>query len=96
AADYLSGRKISRESGLGETLVVHGLYRFMRHPLYSFSLLFLWANPWMTRNYLILALLITTYFIVGSYIEEQRLEQDFGDAYTAYRKTAARFIPFIW
>ena len=96
ALDYLAGKEIGRESGLGETLVTHGLYRYMRHPLYTFSLLLLWPNPWMTRNYLILTVLITVYFVLGSFIEERRLEGDFGEAYADYKKGVARFIPFIW
>lgn len=96
AADYVSGRDIGKQSGLGEVLVVHGLYRWMRHPLYTFSTLLLWATPLMSRNNLILIVLITAYFVIGSFIEERRLERDFGQAYTEYRHTAARFIPFLW
>lgn len=96
AADYLTGGDIRKQSGLGEVLVVHGLYRWMRHPLYTFNMLFLWVSPSMSRNSLILTLLITAYFIIGSYIEERRLRQDFGAAYTTYQTEVARFIPFVW
>lgn len=96
ALDFLNGRKIGRESGLGETLVVHGLYRYMRHPLYTFTMLFLWAAPRMTRNYLILVILTSAYFFVGSYLEERRLTADFGDAYADYKKQISRFIPFLF
>ncbi|MEM9775476.1 MAG: NnrU family protein [Chloroflexota bacterium] len=94
--DYMSGRDVGQGSGLGETLVVHGLYRYMRHPLYTFSMLLLWANPWMTRNNLILTILISAYFIIGSYIEENRLTSDFGESYSRYKGTVARFVPYIW
>lgn len=96
AADYFSGNDIGKQSGLGEVMVVHGLYRYMRHPLYTFSMLLLWASPIMSRNNLILFLLITAYFVIGSFIEERRLEQDFGESYTDYREQVARFIPFVW
>ena len=95
AADYFSGNDIAKQSGLGEVLVVHGLYRYMRHPLYTFSMLLLWASPAMTRNSLILVVLISVYFIVGSYIEESRLEQDFGEDYAAYKQKVGRFIPLF-
>ncbi len=95
ALDYLNGGDIGRESGLGETLVVHGLYRYMRHPLYTFSMLLLWASPIMTRNSLIMVVLITAYFVVGSFIEERRLEQDFGEDYVAYKRAVGRFTPFF-
>jgi protein-S-isoprenylcysteine O-methyltransferase Ste14 len=96
AADYFSGNAISRQSGLGEVLVVHGLYRYMRHPLYTFSMLLLWASPSMSRNSLILTLLISAYFVIGSFIEERRLELDFGEAYVDYRKRVSRFVPYVW
>ncbi|MFK7804298.1 MAG: NnrU family protein [Anaerolineae bacterium] len=96
AADYFSGNDIGKQSGLGEVLVIHGLYHYMRHPLYAFSMLLLWASPAMSRNSLILVLLISTYFVLGSFIEERRLEQDFGEAYADYRKQVSRFIPFVW
>ncbi len=95
AADYFSGNDIGKQSGLGEVLVIHGLYRYMRHPLYTFSMLLLWASPVMTRNSLILVVLISAYFIVGSTIEEQRLEADFGEDYVAYKKNVGRFIPLF-
>lgn len=96
AADYFSGSEIDRQSGLGEVLVVHGLYRWMRHPLYTFSMLLLWASPTMSRNSLILTLLISAYFVLGSLIEERRLELDFGEAYVDYKKQVSRFVPYVW
>lgn len=81
---------------LTHTLVVTGLYAYMRHPLYTFSLLLIWANPTLTLNTLWLNLALTTYFVVGSVFEEQRLEAKFGSAYQQYKSQVARFIPKIW
>ena len=33
-----------------DELNTSGLYRYVRHPLYTFSILFLWLTPVMTRN----------------------------------------------
>jgi methanethiol S-methyltransferase len=81
---------------LGESLVVTGLYRYIRHPLYSFSMLFLWANPTMTRNSLVLAVTFSLYFLLGSMLEERRLGQQFGEAYRTYQAQVPRFIPRLW
>ena len=95
---FVLGEPINAEARqtLGETLVVSGLYRYMRHPLYSFSMLFLWANPVMTRNSLILAVTFSLYFVVGSVLEERRLARQFGELYVAYQRRVPRFVPRPW
>lgn len=93
ALDYLSGQQDLDKAGLGEELVTHGLFAYMRHPLYTFSLMVLWLMPTVTRNYLIFVLLSTAYFIIGSIFEERRLEADFGEAYVAYKARVPRFFP---
>lgn len=85
-----------KKQGLGETLYIAGLYRWMRHPLYTFSMMFLWFSPTMTRNSLFFTLLASFYFVVGSVLEERRLTADFGSAYTAYQGKVPRFLPRPW
>ncbi len=78
------------------SLVVKGLYCWVRHPLYFFSLLFLWPTPVMTVNLLTAYLLFTLYFYVGSIHEERRLVAEFGQAYRAYQQQVPRLIPRPW
>ncbi len=73
--------------------VERGLYRWVRHPLYTCSLLFLWLTPVMTCNLLALNLGVTAYFIIGSRFEEDKLLDEFGEAYAAYRRRTPAFIP---
>ncbi len=75
-------------------LKVEGLHRWMRHPLYSFSMLLLWLTPVMSVNVLTLYLLFTLYFYIGSIHEENRLVAEFGQAYRDYQRCAPRFIPW--
>lgn len=63
-----------------------GLYRWMRHPLYVFSLMAIWALPVMTVNVLIFNVAATLYFWLGSIVEERRLERVYGDAYREYKR----------
>jgi protein-S-isoprenylcysteine O-methyltransferase Ste14 len=79
-----------------DTLNTSGLYRYMRHPLYTFSLIFLWLSPTMSRNTLLLYTAFTLYMLIGARFEERKLEKTFGDAYSAYRARTSFFIPFIF
>jgi protein-S-isoprenylcysteine O-methyltransferase Ste14 len=75
-------------------LVVTGFYYWVRHPLYFFSMLFLWLTLAMTVNLLVTYLLISLYFYVGSIYEERRLLAEFGPAYRAYQRCVPRLIPW--
>jgi protein-S-isoprenylcysteine O-methyltransferase Ste14 len=77
-------------------LITNGLYGFVRHPLYFFSLLFLWFNPVMGLNGLIFAIASTLYFWIGSIYEERKLLAFFGEAYRRYQQQVPRLIPFLY
>jgi protein-S-isoprenylcysteine O-methyltransferase Ste14 len=74
-------------------LVTDGLYRYVRHPLYTAGLVFIWLLPIMTWNLLALNLGLTIYIIIGAYFEERKLLQEFGDAYAEYRQHTPMLIP---
>jgi len=77
----------------GSKLIVRGLYCRTRNPLFLFALLVLWLTPIMTDNLLVLYLIATVYFILGSVHEERILAEKFGAAYLEYRDEVPRFIP---
>ena len=58
-----------------EQMITDGLYRIVRHPLYSLGLLILWLNPVMTMNRLTLTIGLTIYIVIGAHFEEKRLEK---------------------
>ena len=70
-----------------------GLYKWVRHPIYFFSLLFIWLTPLMTLNLFVTYLLFTIYFYWGSIHEENRLVAEFGPLYQDYQKRVPRLIP---
>lgn len=78
-----------------EKLNTRGLYRYMRHPLYTFSLVFLWLTPTMTRNFAILYLSFSMYFIIGAVVEERKLVKTFEDEYLEYMSKTPMLIPFL-
>jgi protein-S-isoprenylcysteine O-methyltransferase Ste14 len=89
---------LSQLFGLEHTdqLNTEGLYRFIRHPLYTFSLLFIWLAPTMTRNFAFLYSALTVYILVGAVVEERKLLQEFGPAYREYKSKTSFLIPFIF
>ena len=76
-------------------LVVDGLHRYVRHPLYTTSLIVLWLVSPMTANRLSFMLGATVYFCVGSIFEERKLVAEFGEAYRDYQRRVPRLIPRI-
>lgn len=75
--------------------VTDGLYRWVRHPLYTVGLLIIWLFPIMTCNLLALNIGITVYIIIGALLEERKLEGEFGKAYLDYKKRTPMLIPLI-
>ena len=78
-----------------EPLTTSGVYGWVRHPLYFFSLLLLWFTPQMTTNWLVFVVLATIYFLVGSLLEERTMVEIFGEQYEAYRQRVPWMVPFI-
>lgn len=76
------------------TLRIEGPYKFSRHPLYLFSILFLLFRPVMDIFYLTFFLCIVAYFYAGSYFEEKKLIETFGEKYILYKKSVPRIFPF--
>ncbi|MFN8410820.1 MAG: isoprenylcysteine carboxylmethyltransferase family protein [Anaerolineales bacterium] len=74
-------------------LVTKGFYRLVRHPLYTFGLLFIWLTPTVTQNSLTVYIGATLYTLIGAYFEEQKLLQDFGEAYAEYKRKTPMLIP---
>jgi protein-S-isoprenylcysteine O-methyltransferase Ste14 len=78
-----------------DKLNTRGLYRIVRHPLYTFSILVLWLTPTMTRNLAALYFAFSAYFVVGALVEERRLIKTFGQEYLDYKAKTPFLIPFL-
>ena len=76
-------------------LVTSGLYRSVRHPLYTFSLLILWLVPSMSLNSFIIYVVLTVYVLIGISFEERKLLREFGGAYEQYRSVTPMLIPAL-
>ncbi|MFZ5857686.1 MAG: methyltransferase family protein [Chloroflexota bacterium] len=73
--------------------VTNGLYRLVRHPLYTAGLLFLWLSPQVTVNSFTLYVGATIYILIGAYFEERKLSREFGAAYAEYKSKTPMLIP---
>jgi protein-S-isoprenylcysteine O-methyltransferase Ste14 len=79
-------------------LVSSGIYRYIRHPLYS-SLLFLtWGIFFKALSWLgiLLALVATLFLAATARADEIECIQFFGPPYQAYMKKSKRFVPFLF
>lgn len=74
-------------------LEARGIYRVIRHPLYSGTLLALWAAPTMSRGHVLLAVVFTLYLAIGYRFEERDLARRHGAPYLAYRDAVPAFFP---
>jgi protein-S-isoprenylcysteine O-methyltransferase Ste14 len=89
---FVGLRQLIEEEKKGE-LVINGLYRFVRHPLYTFSLGVLWFSPSMTVNSFIVYAALTLYILIGIIFEERKLLREFGQEYAAYKSITPMLIP---
>jgi len=75
------------------TLRIEGPYRYSRHPVYFFSIMFLLFRPAMDLFYLTVFLCIVIYFYIGSFYEEKKLIKNFGKIYSRYKESVPRIFP---
>lgn len=85
-------RQLVQEEPPG-SLVTSGLYRFVRHPLYTFSLLILWLSPTISINSFVVFTALTLYVLIGIIFEERKLLREFGQNYATYRSETPMLIP---
>jgi len=74
-----------------------GILVYIRHPLYSGSILLLIGYLIFAPSIinLITAVCMILYFIIGSYFEERKLIKTFGEDYLKYKDEVPPFIPHI-
>ncbi len=79
----------------GHQLVTHGPYRWIRHPLYSFGIMFVVALVVVTCLWTLAAgmLVPVAILIWRTPREEERLVEKFGDDYRLYMQRTGRFFP---
>jgi methanethiol S-methyltransferase len=77
------------------TFFASGIHRVIRHPWYLGGMMIVWARD-LTLSSLLINMVITSYFIVGAFLEERKLIREFGQQYREYRTNVSMFIPYKW
>ena len=81
-------------SDTGE-LDTSGVLGITRHPWYLATILLIWARQ-MDASVLFVNVILTSYLIVGTVLEEKKLIREFGEKYEAYQNRVSMLIPFKW
>jgi protein-S-isoprenylcysteine O-methyltransferase Ste14 len=76
-------------------LSTSGVLGITRHPWYLASILFIWARQ-LDVSAILVNIILTSYLIVGTYLEEKKLIGEFGEKYLAYQKKVSMLIPYKW
>ncbi len=96
SANWLGNFNIRPTLKARAALVVHGPYRWVRHPMYTAVLLAAGAAAWVSGQgadaLAVLVLLCVLWAKAG--IEERALLQRFAQ-YPAYRSRTSRFVPWL-
>jgi len=96
---YLLRMEGRPKSGIENTtmLVRRGIYKYIRHPLYSSLLLFGWGVFFKNPSLLSASLVVvaSAFLVATARVEEMENVRKFGDDYVAYIRETKMFIPFI-
>lgn len=92
------GTKRMRRNVEGKTtkptrLIIRGPYCWIRHPLYLFCIVMIWACPDLTADRLLFNVMWTIWIIVGIILEERDLVSQFGPDYIRYQSDVPMLIP---
>lgn len=98
-ADLGTNWSITLEVRDGHRLITHGVYRGVRHPMYSALALYSIGQALVIPNWVaglsnLIAFAVLFVFRVGA--EEEMMAQQFGHEYAAYTARTKRLIPGVW
>ncbi len=82
----------------GHQLITHGIYKYVRHPVYTGTLLRTFAIPIYVTSLLgfLFALMGIPLFIYRIGVEEKMLIEEFGDEYLEYTKDTWKLLPYTY
>jgi protein-S-isoprenylcysteine O-methyltransferase Ste14 len=82
-----------------QTLVTTGLYRWVRHPMYSLVMIMMIGWTMLTSNW-ILAIFgpssILLLMVMRTPLEEEMLSESYGQAYSEYKRRTGMFFPRLF
>jgi protein-S-isoprenylcysteine O-methyltransferase Ste14 len=79
----------------GQAVVSHGIYRYIRHPIYTGDLLLLLGFELSLNSWLVAGMLVLVPFVVGRALREERMLASRLSGYERYCAQTTRFVPFV-
>jgi len=81
-----------------QNLVVDGLYKYIRHPMYTSLLLLGWGAFLKQIDLLtgVVVVVVTAALILTARVEERENIDFFGDDYVTYKQNSKMFIPYLF
>jgi protein-S-isoprenylcysteine O-methyltransferase Ste14 len=70
-----------------------GIHRIVRHPLYLGVIIIFWSFPTLKMIDLVGNYGLTIYLIIGAYLEERKLIEEYGKEYRKYKNETPMFMP---
>jgi len=98
-ADLGTNWSVTLEVRENHRLVTHGIYRFVRHPMYAALFLYAIGQALVVPNWLagpsyLVAMGILFALRIGA--EEHMMLETFGNEYAAYMAKTKRLVPGVW
>jgi methanethiol S-methyltransferase len=93
----LSGLKSLFDDRPTSELIITGVHRYVRHPLYLGTFIFLWGSVLVfpLLSWMIAVLIITLYTIIAIKYEEDKLVLEYGDQYKRYQQSVPKLLPWL-
>jgi len=92
---FYASTLVTRE---GHRLISHGIYHYMRHPIYFGVIMACFGVPAYApslNGFFVMSALIPI-FLIRIRIEEAMLIEELGDAYRSYKEETKKLIPFVY
>ena len=98
---FRGAMKVHKQAALSvagiDKLITEGIYRYLRHPLYTGDILLMWGIFFLMPEVRILigAIWVTGVLIGWMLLEEKFLLEKFGEEYEEYKKRTPMIVPKI-
>jgi protein-S-isoprenylcysteine O-methyltransferase Ste14 len=82
----------------GHALVTHGIYNYIRHPMYAAHLLWAVAQVLILHNWIAgysFIVVMLPHYLIRVEHEEAMLQEEFGEEYQTYKSRTGRIFPKI-
>lgn len=98
-ADLGTNWSVTLEVREQHTLVTHGIYARIRHPMHTSLFLNAFAQLLLLANWIAgpaMLVVFTVMFVTRLKREEQLMHETFGEAYASYVARTKRLVPGVW